>query len=207
MESSEASSPSPPSPYKKPSVAETRRKQLAVPLLGVPVAISSYFAWFSPKASGVTWFALHPLLMMIGFVTLGGLSILTKKIGGKANTEMHGNLMFLSSVFVGFASYVIYANKEAMGKAHLTTTHGQSGAMVLLMFLGYPIISYILYNPDSGVLRTNRTARAMHKYSGRITMLAALVVCCLGITKMEQDPVMAGGMIVSLLSCVPFLLF
>lgn len=200
------SSDSPSTPYKAPSVAETRRNQLALPLLVIPPAISAYFAFLSPNAKGLTWFALHPLLMMVGFFTLGGLSTLTKKVGGKANTELHGTLMFLSSLVAGFATYVIYSQKEMMGKAHLTTPHAQFGALTLLLFLGYPVGAYVLYNPDSGLLRANLLARKLHKYSGRVILACGIVTCCFGITSMEKDPVMAGGMIASLLACTPFFL-
>jgi len=194
------------SPYKEPSKAETNRKMLLVPLCAVPAGIWGYLFYVKEGSKGADWFSLHPLMMMTAFLTLSGTSILTKKMGGRDNTFMHGYLIFAASAAASFGSYVIWSNKEAYGRAHLTTNHGQVGALVLMSFVFYPFVAYAAYNPDTGFLRTNQQARKMHKLSGRFIVFGALVASAMGIWTMEKDRIKAGGLIVSLFALSPFFL-
>jgi hypothetical protein len=190
------------------SPAETRRNQLALPLVLIPVVIVAYFSFGTVKSTGLSWFSLHPLMMMLSFLSLAGLGVLTKKMGGRENTETHGNLMFLSVCLAAFGAYVIWSHKNAKpyGNEHLTTPHGQFGALVLCVFLPFPIVGYTLLSPDTGLMKTNKYARMAHRYGGRVTLLMGLITCCFGIASMEKDPVKAGGLMLLLLSCTPFLL-
>jgi hypothetical protein len=72
-------------------------------------------------------------------IGLATISALVKKLGGYTNTQLHGLLSFLavSSMFAGY--YVIWANKEAMNKPHITTNHAYSGvgSIVDYLVVGY----------------------------------------------------------------------
>ena len=58
-----------------------------------------------------------------GMVGLMGSAALTKKRGGYTNTKMHG-IMASTGLMLAFGGfYVIYQNKESMGKQHFTTYH------------------------------------------------------------------------------------
>jgi len=145
--------------------------------------------------------------MMTAFYSLAGASVLTKKIGGKENTELHGNLAFAAAMAAGFGGYVIWTNKDMYGKAHLTTDHGQFGALTLTLMLAYPIVSYILYNPESGFLRQHQLFRKVHKYTGKLILVFGLVTSAYGIMAMEQEPIQAAGLIGALLISTPVFLF
>jgi hypothetical protein len=145
--------------------------------------------------------------MMTAFLTLGGISILTKKIGGRENTFLHGYLLSAASIVATFGGYVIYTNKNMYKRAHLTTFHGKFGAILLASFLFAPIPTYILFNPDNGLLKTNKTARMVHKYAGRALLFLGLVCCATGIRTMEKDNLKAAGLIASLFAFTPVLFF
>jgi hypothetical protein len=147
-----------------------------------------------------------PLMMMTAFLTLSGASILTKKMGGAANTRMHGYLMFAASGAASFGAYVIWTNKEMYGKPHLTTPHGQFGALTSMSLICYPLFAWFMYNPDNGFLKTNQLARKFHKYSGRIVVAMGLITSAYGILSMEKDPYISTGLIASLAAFTPFLL-
>jgi len=144
--------------------------------------------------------------MLSAFLTLSGTSILTKKMGGAANTSLHGNLMFAASAAAGFGMYVIWTNKEMYGKPHLTTPHGQFGALTLLWFVVNPWIAGLLYNPDNGLLRQNQLARKFHKYSGKIGILFGLITCAYGIVTVEPDPIRSAILIGAMMITTPFIL-
>lgn len=78
-------------------------------------------------------------------------------------------------VFLGF--YVIYSNKEAYGKEHFTTTHGQLGLAVTLVYLGMALFSFPSLNVDWGIFKTNKQVRFAHKWTGRVATAAAWVCC------------------------------
>ena len=62
-------------------------------------------------------------------VGLMGSAALTKKRGGYTNTKMHG-IMASTGLMLAFAGlYVIYQNKESMGKNHFTTYHSWGKCM------------------------------------------------------------------------------
>lgn len=145
-------------------------------------------------------------MMTLSFLTFGGLSILTKKMGGKDNTNMHGYLMFAASVTASFGAYVIYDVKETYKKAHLTSSHGQWGAAVLSIFILYPVTAWVLYNPQNGWFSSNKLARKLHKYSGKAIILGGLISCCLGVFTMEKDSIKAWGLIGTMMAATPFFL-
>ena len=50
-----------------------------------------------------------------------------KKLGGYTNTQIHGALSFASVAAMAAGYYVIWANKEAMNKPHITSNHSYAG--------------------------------------------------------------------------------
>ena len=94
--------------------------------------------------------------------------------------------MFAESIFIALIThihmcivgfYVIYSNKEAYGKEHFTTTHGQLGLAVTLVYIGMALFSFPALNVDWGVLKTNKQVRFAHKWTGRVATAAAWVCC------------------------------
>jgi hypothetical protein len=76
---------------------------------------------------------------------------------------------------VGF--YVIYTTKEAFGKEHFTSIHGQLGLAVTLTYIGMALFSFPALNVDWGVFKTNKDVRLAHKWTGRLATAAAWVCC------------------------------
>lgn len=60
---------------------------------------------------------------VLGMVGMMGAAALTKKRGGYTNTKLHGYMAWAGMMMAGGGLYVIYKNKENMGKQHFTTLH------------------------------------------------------------------------------------
>ena len=80
-----------------------------------------------------------------------------------------------SGVLEGF--YVIYSNKDMYGKEHFTTTHGQLGLVVTLIYLGLALFSFPSLNVDWGIFKGDKTVRFLHKWTGRLATAAAWICC------------------------------
>lgn len=118
--------------------------------------------------------------MIFGFIGLAVNGAMIKKIGGYDNTVTHGKLMNIGVVIGLFGWYVIYSNKEANGKPHLTTLHGKLGAISMLGYLSLGIVGLLALHPDMGMLKTNKTVRFFHKWLGRGFTALSWYVCVLG---------------------------
>ena len=129
---------------------------LFVPFTIVPLGMSYYFAKLPAQPEHrFQWFHLHPLLMLLGFITAAGNAVTLKKIGGLANTRLHIYLMSVTWVFALLGGYVIYTDKEMANKLHLTSLHGQIGAAVLTgLFLYQTPTGFYFLHPDTGILKT-----------------------------------------------------
>ena len=147
------------------------------PLVLYSIAAAGYVYSLSGKW---VWFHWHPLCMLLGFVALAGNASLIKKIGGYENTKTHGIMMSAAIAVSSFAWYVIYSNKEMMGKAHLMTLHGKLGFLVMISYFGIGIVGALALHPDFGMLKTNKTIRFAHKWAGRVLTALAWACCVLG---------------------------
>lgn len=157
-------------------------------------ALAAYIGATYGMQAGWTWFSWHPFCMTLGFVLLSSNAILLKKIGGYTNTKMHGIMMVAAAILTGFAWYVIYVAKEMKGKKHLTSTHGQLGAAVMIANIGLAVFGFAALNPDWGFLRTNKTIRFIHKWSGRGIVGLSWVTCVLGFLPMSKGNVLYQGL-------------
>jgi intracellular septation protein A len=63
------------------------------------------------------------LVLISGMVGLMGTATLTKKRMGYVNTKMHGIIAMTGLMLSMGGFYVIYENKNQMGKDHFTTWH------------------------------------------------------------------------------------
>lgn len=129
---------------------------LKVLLLIFSIVSSAYIVYL--KGEWV-WFSWHPTAMIFAFIFLAGFSILTKKAGGYKNTKIHGIVMGVATIVGCFGWYVIYSNKETLGKPHLVTLHAKIGVVVLVAYIIIACFSFPLLNPDWGFLRTNKIIR------------------------------------------------
>lgn len=83
--------------------------------------------------------SLHFLFAFTGMVGMMGAAALTKKRGGYTNTKMHGIMAWVGMMMAGGGLYVIYQNKESMGKNHFTTLHswGKKFTIPVTLFCAY----------------------------------------------------------------------
>lgn len=182
------------------------QKVLTAPLVCLPIAFSAYFI-YGGKDATPRWWHLHPLAMMVAFISLGGISVRMKKVGGRDNTIWHGYLMFFASVVSGFGSYVMWTNKEMYKKEHMTTTHSYVGGLAMMMTFFAPIGTWIALNPVNGVARTNQNVRWVHKYSSKLALAVAYAAICTGILSVEKNELKAYGMVASVLALAGFIVF
>ena len=118
--------PQPPSPTKYWSL---------VGALATFALVGGYFAGIEPEGQW-RYFSWHPFLMTCGMVGVAGISAITKKRGGYANTKMHG-IMGWASIMLSFSGiYVIYQNKENNGYEHLKSLHAQVGLALIVTCVG-----------------------------------------------------------------------
>jgi len=67
------------------------------------------------------------------------LLVFTEKKGGYENTKAHGSIMSLAMVLALFGWYVIYSNKEANDKPHLTSWHSWFGLAAIVGWVCFAI--------------------------------------------------------------------
>lgn len=146
------------------------------PLVAYALLAAGYMATIGHTPGTWQWFNYHPLCMLIGFVALAGNAILIKKIGGYENTKLHSIIMSVALTFALLGWYVIYTNKEMLGKAHLLTMHGKLGFTVMVSYVLVGLVGGAALHPDFGVAKSNQTVRFCHKWAGKV--LTALAWSC-----------------------------
>ena len=178
------------------NAAEVKYSRLFLPIIALALFLG---LWSSPLSELRLWrwFDWHPLSMSLGFVGLASLAVLKKRVGGKGPTIQHGN-MANAGVLFGIAGwYVIYSNKEMLGKQHLTSLHGKLGATSLVSFIILGLVGALGLHPDFGKVKTNTVVRKVHKYSGKAALLLSWSAAFTGFIKFEsslmvQVPVVAA---------------
>jgi len=155
---------------------------LKYPIIIYGVFAAIYSAYLPGK---LIWFSYHPFFMILSFIAIVSNALLIKKIGGYDNTKLHGYMMTSALFMALFALYVIYSNKILLGKPHFTSIHGKLGVTVIIGYLALGLVGAIALHPDWGVLRTNKTVRAVHKWLGRLFTSAAWFSCVLGFISKE----------------------
>eukprot|EP01083_Nonionella_stella_P133025 404465_1 len=168
--------------------------------------LGGYNAAVQPAGAGWRFFSYHPFLMVFGFVGMMGSSALTKKLGGYANTKLHG-ILASSGLVMAFAGlYVIYRNKEAMGKEHLTTTHSIAGIITMTGASMAALAGALFLHPDFGLDKTNQSIRFGHKWFGRSMIASAFVTCFLGLSQMTSNKLILAFFAIPLCILVPITL-
>jgi hypothetical protein len=139
-----------------------------------PADAKARFSWGSPLLIAVTviamccispffpvWFWYHPAAMLLAYVGFMGNAVLIRKLMGKQATLYHGWIMGLAASVAVLGWYVIYSNKNAEGKAHITTWHGLFGVITLVVTIMMSVCSYSLLDPYMGKLKQNFTVRCL----------------------------------------------
>ena len=129
--------------------------------------IGGYWAATRPEGAGWRFFSWHPFLMMVGMVGLMGTAALTKKRMGYTNTKLHGMIAWAGLVSSYIGLYIIYQNKENMGKSHFTTLHSKAGLVVLVGSTMLGMAGGVFLHPDFGIDKQNGLIRTGHKWASR----------------------------------------
>eukprot|EP00804_Cyclotella_cryptica_P016493 CCRYP_004710-RB/>CCRYP_004710-RB protein AED:0.15 eAED:0.15 QI:67/0.5/0.66/1/1/1/3/270/196 len=153
--------------------------------------IGGYWAGTRPSGAGWRFFSWHPLLMMLGMVGMMGTAALTKKRMGYTNTKLHGIMAWAGMMLSAGGFYVIYANKNQMGKDHFTTLHSWAGLSVLVGCTMAGIAGGVFLHPDFGIDKQNGTIRTAHKYMSRVLLLVAWVATLSGLKTLIGDDMMS----------------
>jgi hypothetical protein len=135
-------------------ITEGKKNQLVVAFIAF-TAILGYLAATQPSGAGWRFFSWHPFLMITGFIGMMGSSAIIKKRGGYANTKMHGILSSTGLMMAFGGLYVIYRNKESMGKDHITTLHALAGIITISAAVGPAVVGGVFLHPDFGIDKTN----------------------------------------------------
>jgi len=124
--------------------------------------------------------------MSLAFVVAAGSGIVVKRRGGRANTILHGNTMIASFALAMGGWYIIYEQKNMLGKPHNTTWHSWQG---LLACAGYGVgaaVGLAALHPDWGRCRTSKRIRLLHKGFSRASTAAALAAIGTGYSKLAD---------------------
>ena len=136
------------------------------------VYIGSHVSW--------SWFAWHPVLMLISCISMAANGVLMKKKGGSRNTSMHGCLMAAASATMLCGWYVIHTNKKIEGKPHFTSWHSRFGAVSALGMLLLACTGMAWLFPQWGYRLKSASTRRWHRRSARIVLLLAFATCISG---------------------------
>ena len=141
--------------------------------------------------------------MTIGFVGMMGNAAIIKKLGGYANTKLHGNLA-MGGLLVSFCGlYAIYKNKENAGKNHFTSSHSKAGLFTIIGSLMIGLVGGVFLNPDFGIAKTNKTIRKMHKLAGRLIIALGWMTCYFGLAQLTEDIFVIGFYMLPLVLTIP----
>ena len=135
--------------------------------------------------------------MTVGVTLTAIPSILIRQMKSRVPTKIHGILMSLACVCMGFAWYVIHDIKNTKNKPHLASYHGLIGAGVVVVLVLMTLISIPLFEPDWR-LRTESAEKLRaklkqpHKWAGRIWLVLAVGVLISGFAKKTDVAVVWG---------------
>eukprot|EP00816_Leptocylindrus_hargravesii_P008414 CAMPEP_0196814382 /NCGR_PEP_ID=MMETSP1362-20130617/42927_1 /TAXON_ID=163516 /ORGANISM="Leptocylindrus danicus, Strain CCMP1856" /LENGTH=190 /DNA_ID=CAMNT_0042190973 /DNA_START=56 /DNA_END=628 /DNA_ORIENTATION=+ len=173
---------------------------IATPILA---AAFGYLAGLQPTGEW-RWFSWHPFLMVLAFVGFMGSGSMIKKMGGYTNTKVHGILGSLGTMCALGGFYVIYTNKNELGKDHFTTPHGKAGLLCLIGSIMVGSAGGVFLHPDFGVDKTNKTIRKVHSWASRFVIGLGWLACFSGLrTIAANDPKMLAGYVIPMLCLVP----
>ncbi|CAM9482068.1 unnamed protein product [Heterosigma akashiwo] len=188
-----------------PKVSESR-KSLFVFIFAAFTFILGYVAATQPSGAGWRFFSWHPFLMVAGFIGMMGSSVIIKKRGGYSNTKLHGILSFVGLCLAFGGLYIIYENKERMGKNHITTNHATMGIFTIFAAILPALAGGVFLHPDFGIDKTNRLYRFVHKWASRSIMAAAWITCVTGLMQLTADVKVLGAFVVPLAILAPMTL-
>lgn len=195
----------------------------AVILLGVLLSLysSRYIADFLGKPTGnaVTfsstdvsssaWFLAHPVLGILGAVTLPVPAIILRKYKGYWSKKIHAYLLGASVLALLACCYVVFVHKDARGKHHLVSYHAKAGAALILAYIAFSVVGVIALDPDYAFI-TDKDRKAVlkriHKTWGRVSLVIGYWICFSGWAKFFEGSILySGAAVVTVASFLTYL--
>ena len=126
------------------------------------------------------WFGYHPLFMSLGYILLMGNAISLEKFG--VNNWSHMILQLICLLFVDFAFYVIWTNKNTYNKSHLTSYHSWFGIAVLIL---NNLVAFGSINSmwPAKTPQQRKDDKKLHILAGKAIFSIAMAVVCSGFYK------------------------
>ena len=176
---------------KAASLTEGKR----VLLLTTPVLIVAFLivvCTLNPSLQlNPNWFYWHPVSMSAGVLLASMPSILIRQMKGRIPTKVHGFLMVIACLLLSFGWYVIHSNKNMNGRAHLVSSHGQLGAVLVISMVIMTLVSIPTLEPDYKVSLSEHVRgpiKSVHKWGGRLLMILSAYVLYTGFCdKVQSD--------------------
>lgn len=187
-----------------PSITQNKQKIISGCFLVYTLIVGRLVS--TQPSSEWSYFSWHPFLMICGLMGAMGVGAVTKKLGGYANTKMHGNLSSIGLCMALGGLYVIYNNKEIHGKPHITSLHAKMGLLTIFLAVGPAFFGAFFLHPDWGMDKTNQDYRTMHKWCARASMLSAYITGFVGLQKMTDDTVILALYALPLMIMAPMTL-
>lgn len=144
--------------------------------------------------------------MILGLIGCAGISAVTKKMGGYANTKNHGILAMVGGMLACGGLYAIYINKDMYERPHFTSYHGKVGLALVASSMGVGLVGAVFLHPDFGVDKTNQQIRKAHKLFARFVLGCAWATAFQGMTKVTGDFTTLALLGIPLLLLLPFTL-
>lgn len=162
---------------------------------------------FSPeKRSEPAWFLAHPILSILGSITIPVPAVIIRKYKGYWSKKIHAYMFGASIIALALGTYVVFASKISRGKAHLNSLHSQAAAVLIILYAAVAIVGIISLDPDFAFIsdKVRKTIlKWMHKSGGRILVVLGFWVCFSGWAKFFDGPAFYGGIMVA---CIASLL-
>jgi len=139
------------------------------------------------------WFSYHPLLMLLAHLALASAGIAAKRERkGRVNTMMHARAMLLATALSLGGWYVIYRQKQMLGKPHNTSYHSTAGLASIGAFCALSVSGVAGLHPDVGLLRTSGLVRSVHRLGGRAAASVSFAALASGTATIAGAPVAAA---------------
>lgn len=174
-------------------------RKIAFHLIGNEDAINGFSA--SDKSSS-SWFLAHPILALIGTVTLPVPAVILRKYKGYWSKKIHAYVFLVAVLAILGAVGVVIANKAARNKNHFVTVHGVSGLILAIAYISLTAIGVVSLDPDYACLQGNakNILKWIHKSGGRLLLVAGYWICFSGWYKWFQGAELAAAAVVASLA-------
>ena len=159
----------------------------------------------SNDRSNPAWFLAHPILAIVGSVTLPVPAVILRKYKGYWSKKVHAYFFVIAIVALLGSIYIAFTSKSAKGKDHLVSYHARSGALLFAGYILTAVSGVIALDPDFAFIsdKTRKTfLKWLHKSGGRVLVVFGIWVCFSGWVKFFSSTNMYVGLLVAIVSSV-----